>query len=120
MLVKKMYGSWDDVDDYWLNNNLIDCSKIKKLKKNNLQYNFNNNNNVLPKRFINGTKYTNGSNINGTKYTNESNINGTKYTNESKYTHGSKITNREHFINTRNEKFTNTNESSENKKNIYR
>ncbi len=113
MLVKKMYGSWDDVDDYWLNNNLIDCSKIKKLKKNNLQYNFTNNN-VSRKRFINRTtqytkQYTNGSNING------SNINGSKqYTNESPFT------NRKQFINTRNDKFTNINESSPNKKNIYR
>ena len=41
MLVKKTYGSWDDVDNYWLDNNLIDCSNIKKLKKYNLQHKYN-------------------------------------------------------------------------------
>ena len=108
MLVKKIYGSWDDVDDYWVNNNLIDCSKIKKLKKNNLQYNFNNNN-VLRKRFINGQKY-----INGKQFTNR------EFTNNRESTNNRETTNREQFINTRNEKFTIINESSSNKKNIYR
>ena len=46
MLVKKTYGSWDDVDDYWLDNSLIDCSNIKKLKKNILQYKQNNINGI--------------------------------------------------------------------------
>ena len=101
MLVKKLYGSWDDVDDYWINNNLIDCSKIKKLKKNNLQYNFNNNN-VLQSKYIN-TGY-NKTGYNNRGY-NKTEYNNTKYNNIGEY------------INRRNEKFASSNEQYPNNKN---
>lgn len=109
MLVKKMYGSWDDVDDYWINNNLIDCSKIKKLKKNNLQYNFNNNN-VLQTRYINTGKYNNGE-YNTGKYNNRE-YNIRKYKTRTK-----EYNNIGEYINRRNERFASSNEQNTNNKN---
>jgi len=46
MLVKKKYGSWDDdnINNYWLNSDIIDCSNItvEKLNNVNLQHKSNN------------------------------------------------------------------------------
>jgi hypothetical protein len=97
MLVDNLYNTWDNdnINDFWLNNKIIDCASIdsiceinnNKKKKSNIQFC-----NILYDKSCNKfTNYKNNKKYNNTNIINNINIkklNNNNYTSKSIYNYG--------------------------------